>query len=123
MVEGTTQNPRINIIDTKNKESDICKTTITSMKKGRFLIETAKTENCSSLRKSKFRQCCNYPNGDIETLLSIIAKQHTQIELLYDMFRNLAGNSDKLFEHELVSVLTSTYDQINELKNKFKTNK
>jgi hypothetical protein len=70
------------------------KTVISSIKKRRFWIETARTENIDSFRKSKLRM--HDSNIDQAILMTIISKQNTQIELLFDMIRNIPGNKDFL---------------------------
>lgn len=91
------------------------KNTVSSIKKGRFWIETAKVENFQGFKKNKVQM--NESEIDTESLLSIIAKQNTQIELLFDMIRNITGR-DKLFEREFISEMTGTYELINEFKKK-----
>lgn len=57
------------------------------------------------------------PNIDQAILMTIISKQNTQIELLFDMIRNIPGN-ERFFEKEFISEMACTYELINEIKKK-----
>lgn len=83
--------------------------TATSIKKGRFFVENAKTESTARQEQGKA------DSSEIQQLLNVIEKQSEQLEILFDMVRNISGD-DKLFQREFQDCSTSVYEGIERLK-------
>lgn len=99
---------------------------ITSVQKGRFLIETAPADNIKetqSLLSKKGRfQITDAIDGAVEDtiegkdaglrmLFEIMYLQNRQVEMLYDMVKNVAGE-DKLFQKEFTHVSSEVYEKL-----------
>ena len=102
---------KLEIVTDKNNN----RTVISSTKKGRFHVETARTESMDLMLRNKIKS--NDSLIDNSVLLSIIEKQNTQIELLFEMIKNNFGN-EILFQKEFISESDDTYELINQLKKK-----
>lgn len=92
----------------------------TSVQKGRFLIKTAPAdglkETPSSLSKNGRFQITEATGGTVEdaglrVFFEIIDLQNRQVEMLYDMIKNIAGE-DKLFQKEFMTVSSEVYEKL-----------
>lgn len=94
------------------------------VQKGRFLIETVPADGLREVsdsvsKKGRF-QITEALDGMDDTpksreagqmLFEIIDLQNRQIEMLYDMVRNMAGE-DRLFQKEFVAVSNEVYEKL-----------
>lgn len=89
-----------------------------SIKKGRFLIESAKQEVFSSMRKGRFSisntECCS----ESKLIFEIIEKQNEQIETLFDIINNISG-ADKLFHKEFHAASAAASEKLERLRSLF----
>ncbi len=94
------------------------------IRRGRFMIETAQLTNMGSLstvqfRKGRFQITQRIDEekvrSDMRDLISVINLQNKQIDILFDMIKNISGD-DKLFQKEFNFVSNEVYEKIEDLK-------
>lgn len=94
------------------------------VQKGRFLIETVPADGLKEVsdsvsKKGRFQitealdgiDDMPKSGGDKQMLFEIMDLQNRQIEMLYDMVRNIAGE-DRLFQKEFVAVSNEVYEKL-----------
>lgn len=113
-VEGTAHQ----LNNEPSQKVDVARNETPSMKKGRFLIENAKTETQQNTRKLRSNISNPESNLEYKLIVEIIEKQNEQIETIFDMLTNLAGN-DKLFQKEFTVISANVSEKIEKLRNLF----
>lgn len=87
-------------------------------KRGRFLIESAERADAVStlqFQKGRFHvtqavaDCSD--DTEVKRLIKIIGIQNKQIDILFDMVKNVSGD-DKLFHKEFIGLANKAYEEI-----------
>ncbi|KAL6121185.1 hypothetical protein NUSPORA_01933 [Nucleospora cyclopteri] len=104
-------------------------------KKGRFIIESVSKEilkKQSAQKKGRFNITANLNSGsssdeykenlDTKKLVKIIEMQSKQLDLLFDMVKNIS-KEEKLFHNEFIGLSNDTYEIIEKFKKRIKSKK
>lgn len=110
--------------DSRSQPEDKC------VRKGRFVIEEADVERSSCLstlqyRRGRFQvteaiELEHINKLDSKKLINIISMQNKQIDILFDMIKNISGE-DKLFQKEFTLISNDVYELIGSLKKHINT--
>lgn len=80
-----------------------------SIKKGRFVVESAFSDDTA--KRGRFR----ISNMENRLVFELIEKQNEQIEILFDIVKNLTG-TERLFQKEFMECSAVIEEKINELR-------